>query len=37
VSGRPQAQVIEELEKLRKEIPKSSFDQIKADISEGRR
>jgi antitoxin (DNA-binding transcriptional repressor) of toxin-antitoxin stability system len=37
VSRRPQAQVIEELEKLRQELSKSSFEQIKADINEGRR
>jgi antitoxin (DNA-binding transcriptional repressor) of toxin-antitoxin stability system len=36
-SRRPQAQVINELEKLRQELPKSSFEQIKADINEGRR
>ena len=34
--GRSQAQVLDELEKIRRELPKSSFEQIKADIEEGR-
>jgi prevent-host-death family protein len=37
LSRRPQAQVIEELEKLRRILPKSSFKQIRADIDQGRR
>jgi prevent-host-death family protein len=36
-SRRPQAEVLGELEKLRRELPKSSFEQIKADINQGRR
>jgi prevent-host-death family protein len=36
-TGRSKKQVLDELDKLRKELPKSSFAQIKADIEEGRR
>ena len=32
----PQVRVIAELEQLRKEIPKSSADQIMADVNQGR-
>jgi prevent-host-death family protein len=32
-SRRPQADVLADLEKLRRELPKSSFNQIKADIA----
>ena len=35
-SRRSQARVLDELDKLRRELPKSSFDQIKADINKGR-
>jgi len=33
---RPQSSVLDDLAKLRRELPKSSFDSIKADIAEGR-
>jgi prevent-host-death family protein len=33
---RPQADVLADLEKLRRELPKSSFNQIKADASHER-
>ena len=34
---RTRRQAFEELSRLRRELPKTSFDQIKADIAEGRR
>jgi prevent-host-death family protein len=33
---RSQASVLKELHELQRELPKSSFEQIKADINEGR-
>jgi len=37
VSRRTQAQVLADLDQLRQELPKSSYQQIKAEIEEGRR
>jgi prevent-host-death family protein len=33
---RPQAQVLADLDKLRRELPMSSMEQLKSDIGEGR-